>query len=255
MHFEVVASTDVGNVKKVNQDSLLIEHGRLSGDEVIFACICDGMGGLNKGELVSACVVRRLASWFRGELISDAKSINFKQVSDRLVNLLKELNSHIANISVEKFEGEPMGTTVTCLLMYGSKYVIVHVGDTRVYELTSKVGQLTHDQTFIQREIDNGNMTLEQAQKDKRRNLLLQCVGASTEIEPQVVNGKINKGVYMLCSDGFRHVISEDEIFNAFDYKKLVSKEVMQRNADSLIETVKQRKEKDNISVCVIKAF
>lgn len=255
MQFEVVASTDLGNVKKVNQDSLLVEYGRLCGDEVIFACICDGMGGLNKGELVSACVIRRLALWFKSELIKDAKDINFKLAADRLVNLLKKLNCHIANTSVEKFDSEPMGTTVTCLLMNASEYVIVHVGDTRVYELTSSVRQLTHDQTFIQREIDNGNMTPEQAEKDKRRNLLLQCVGASSEIEPQIVYGKTNEGVYMLCSDGFRHVISEDEIFNAFDSNKLDSKEVMQRHADSLIETVKQRKEKDNISVCVIKAF
>lgn len=253
MHFEVVASTDVGNVKKVNQDSVLVEHGRLGDSEVLFACICDGMGGLNKGELVSATVVRRLSEWFKSEFICLGKKVNTEEIAKRISAILHQLNIDINKASVEKFDGEPMGTTATCMLFVDGEYLIVHVGDTRVYEIRSSVNQLTHDQTFIQREIDNGNMTPEQAEKDKRRNLLLQCVGASSQIEPQVLIGKTKSGTYMLCSDGFRHVISEDEILNVFRSVELIDRSIMQAKADEMVNVVKQRKEKDNISVCVIK--
>lgn len=63
----------------------------------------------------------------------------------------------------------------------------VHVGDTRLYHIGNKLEQLTYDQTFIAREIRKGTMTAEQAKTDKRRNMLLQCVGASEILEPEVL--------------------------------------------------------------------
>ena len=114
--------------------------------------------------------------------------------------------------------------------------------------------QLTNDQTFIAREIKKGTMTLEQAKIDKRRNMLLQCVGASDTLEPEIIVGKQEKGVYMLCSDGFRHEITEKEIVESLSPINLINKESMHANAKYLIELVKQRNEKDNISVVVIKA-
>ena len=89
--------------------------------------------------------------------------------------------------------------------------MIVHVGDSRVYQIDSALNQLTTDQTFVAREVSKGNMTIEQAKVDKRRNLLLQCVGASKVVEPQVLLGTTKKGAYMLCSDGFRHEIRRTE--------------------------------------------
>ena len=72
-----------------------------------------------------------------------------------------------------------MGTTAAVLLLAQHRYFILNIGDSRVYELTDRVWQMTKDQTFIQREMDMGRMTPEEARKDSRRNVLLQCVGAS----------------------------------------------------------------------------
>lgn len=58
MHFTVAAETDVGTTKEINQDSILVRHGKYSEGEVLMAVICDGMGGLDKGELASATVIR-----------------------------------------------------------------------------------------------------------------------------------------------------------------------------------------------------
>lgn len=147
-----------------------------------------------------------------------------------------------------------MGTTFTGILFVGDQYVIAHVGDTRVYQITSDMKQLTTDQTFVAREVSRGTMTLEQALQDKRRNMLLQCVGASNIVEPQVLTGKTVKGAYMLCSDGFRHEITEREMYESLNPINLMNKKAMHSNAKYLIEQVKSRQEKDNISVVLIRA-
>lgn len=126
-------------------------------------------------------------------------------------------------------------------------------GDTRVYRLDNSITQLTNDQTFVAREIKKGTMTVEQAKNDKRRNMLLQCVGASDTLEPEVYIGTQEKGAYMLCSDGFRHEITEKEMLESLNPVNLVNKKTMQSNAKYLIELNKQRNEKDNISVILIK--
>ena len=112
---------------------------------------------------------------------------------------------------------------------------------------------LTTDQTFVAREISRGTMTPEQAKRDKRRNLLLQCVGASRTVEPQIIYGKAEKGAYMLCSDGFRHEITEEEMYESLNPINLMNKAAMHSNAKYLIEQVKAREERDNISVVLIK--
>ena len=169
--------------------------------------------------------------------------------------MLKDLNVHILEAS-KKYcrSGEAMGTTFTGILFVGDQYVIAHVGDTRVYQITSDMKQLTTDQTFVAREVSRGTMTLEQALQDKRRNMLLQCVGASDIVEPQVLTGKTVKGAYMLCSDGFRHEITEREMYESLNPINLMNKKAMHSNAKYLIEQVKSRQEKDNISVVLIRA-
>ena len=97
-------------------------------------------------------------------------------------------------------------------------------------------------------------MTPEQAKKDRRRNLLLQCVGASRVVEPQIICGRTEKGAYMLCSDGFRHEITESEMYESLNPINLINQDAMHNNVQYLIDQVKRRGERDNISVILIKA-
>lgn len=252
MRFIATADTDIGISKDTNQDSVLIKHAKVDGEEVLMAVVCDGMGGLSKGELASATVIRAFASWFDEELPFELENVDLQVIGAKWSLLLKELNAQILEYSKENgIEG--VGTTFSGILFIGSQYVIGHVGDTRIYHLGSSLTQLTTDQTFVAREISRGTMTLEQAKTDKRRNLLLQCIGASKVVEPQVICGKTEKGAYMLCSDGFRHEITEAEIYESLNPINLMNKDAMHNNAKYLIEQVKSREEKDNISVLLIK--
>lgn len=253
MHFIATADTDIGIKKQTNQDSILIKHASCENEEVLLTVICDGMGGLAKGELASATVIRAFSKWFDEELPIEMSNPDMGVVGGKWSNMLKELNANIRAYS------EPMnlnmGTTFTGMLFIGDEYVIVHVGDSRVYRVSPEMKQLTTDHTFVAREIARGNMTPEQARTDKRRNLLLQCVGASGTVNPEIITGKTEKGAYMLCSDGFRHEITPEEMYESFNPINLINKDSMHNNVRYLIEQVKNRREQDNISVILVKVI
>ncbi len=253
MRFTATADTDIGISKNTNQDSLLIKHASSNCGEVLLAVVCDGMGGLAKGEVASAAVIRRFARWFAQELPLELDNLDMRVIGAKWSLLLKELNVDLLEYS-EKHQGIRMGTTFSGILFVGNRYVIAHVGDSRIYQITSTMTQLTTDQTFVAREVSRGTLTAEQAKTDKRRNMLLQCVGASQSVEPQVICGEAKSGVYLLCSDGFRHEITEGEMYEALYAAQLHSKETMHAQARELIERCKARGEKDNISVLLIKA-
>ena len=101
-----------------------------------------------------------------------------------------------------------------------------------------------------------GRMTPEQAKTDPRRSVLLQCVGASKVVEPDFVKGHLKKGaVYALCSDGFRHQISDEEMVDKIGPEACASAEEMKYGCVYLTELVKNRKETDNITVAIIKTM
>ena len=115
---------------------------------------------------------------------------------------------------------------------------------------------MTKDQTFIQREMDMGRMTPEEARKDSRRNVLLQCVGASDFINPEFLTGQMaENAVYMLCSDGFRHVITPEEIFNRLNPVNMQDEETMRQQLVYLTDLNKYRREDDNISAAAIHIY
>lgn len=254
MKYIAVADTDIGIQKKTNQDSLIIKHANSPCGEIVMAIICDGMGGLSKGELASATVIRAFSEWFDNDLPGFLENFNAKKVEEKWNQMLKKINSEILSYS-EKC-GVSIGTTFSGILLVDDVYIFSHIGDSRIYYLMgSEIFQLTDDHTFVAREIANGNMTVEEAKTDKRRNLLLQCVGASRKVEPQSEIGEVRAGAYMLCSDGFRHEISPEEMFLELNPDCLTDKNDMKRKIRRLIDKNKERNEKDNISVILIKAY
>jgi serine/threonine protein phosphatase PrpC len=251
MKYSVIADTDIGISKESNQDSILVKHAASPIGEVLLAVICDGMGGLSKGELASASVVREFSNWFDRELPKELVSLDMNVIGGKWELLLKDLNIKI--LEYGKKIGVNLGTTFSGILLIDDKYLIGHVGDSRVYQLSPMLRQLTKDQTVIAREIEKGTMTYTEAQNDPRKNMLLQCVGASKVVTPQIVYGKVENGFYLLCSDGFRHKVTPEEIEAKLSPAKLKTKNDMKNNIRYLIDLDKSRDEKDNISAILIK--
>lgn len=156
-----------------------------------------------------------------------------------------------------KKNGFSLGSTVVAVLIVEGNYYITYVGDSRAYVIDeSRPIQLTRDQTFVQREVEMGRMTQEDAANSPKRNMLLQCVGASDIIDPEFVAGKVIPGqVFMLCSDGFRHVVSEQEIFERLNPSMTVSEQVINDNIKYLTELNKYRRETDNITAVVVRVL
>lgn len=252
MKYLTAFHTDVGLTKETNQDSICIKSATTSMGDVLMAIICDGMGGLEKGELASATVIRRFSYWFDNELPMMIEGFRMDKVKYSFDVMITELNEKIGQYGRER--SVSLGTTLTVMFFAKDEYMIAHVGDSRAYEIESKVVLLTEDQTVVGREVRRGRMTMEQAKNDPRRNVLLQCIGASSVVRPDYIKDNIkNETVYMLCSDGFRHVISEEEIYAELNPNLCTSEDIMKKQAIKLVEVNKQRQERDNISVIVIK--
>lgn len=261
IHYLAAAQTDIGLVKQVNQDSLTVKVVDTGIGEAVLAVICDGMGGLTKGELASAIMVRAFEKWFWEELPYKIKKIDEDMIRTDWEQLVTECNKKI------KEQGsQNMGTTLTAMLFFAGSYYMIHVGDCRAYELTDEVFLLTQDQTFVAREVALGHMTKEQARTDSRRNVLLQCIGVKEYVEPVFATGKIVPGAcYLLCSDGFRHEISRQEMLEVLEERvwellKIQKSDdeilsAMNEAIDELITRNKTRGEKDNISVIAIQTM
>lgn len=255
MEFITGAYTDVGIKKSKNQDSHSITVANTPYGKIAFAVICDGMGGLAKGEVASSYVVGLFDRWLRTDLPNVLKNGSMQDLEYQWNEIVQSANIKIAEYS--KQFGINMGTTLTAVLLHNNKGYAVHVGDTRLYQITdSSLEILTEDQTLVAREVRRGNMTPEQAEADPRRNVLLQCIGASRVVVPQFLqfDFDINQ-TYMMCSDGFRHKVSEQEIHKAFSPSVISDKQVVIDNSKALVELNKSRMETDNITVLTIKTY
>ena len=166
--------------------------------------------------------------------------------------IIKQLNEKI--ISYGETAKVKLGTTFTALIILNNKYYLAQIGDSRAYHITETVTRLTEDQTLVAREVARGNITEEQAKIDPRRNVLLQCVGATKEMDIVFSSGEFQENtVFMLCSDGFYHQISESELAENLCPEALNSNQQMKEKIVELVELVKARKEVDNISVIAAK--
>jgi PPM family protein phosphatase len=171
-----------------------------------------------------------------------------------LEKCIKQLNEKILNYGETR--KVKLGTTLTALLIVHQKYYIAQIGDSRAYRISDSLNQLTKDQTLVAREVACGNITEEQAKYDPRRNVLLQCVGATKEIEVDFSKGDVLPNtVFMLCSDGFYHQITEEELALDLKPETIKNNQQLKGKVVQLVELVKARKEVDNISVVAAKVL
>lgn len=245
MRYVVGARSGIGRCRPSNQDSVLVKRAVLGEEEVVMALVCDGVGGLSHGELASASVVRCFDSWFTFQLPRLLFHRSFEEIGNIWSAKLGEISQTIRKYGQER--GESMGTTCSGLLLAGGESLLLHVGDSRIYRLRGCVSRLTTDQTWAERAARMGAVD-----ENRGRNLLLQCVGVSQTLNPEIqVDGCRAGDVYLLCSDGFWHTSTEGELWAAFGQGGH-SREGIESACDALIERAMERGERDNISLAVI---
>ena len=233
-HFFAAYHTDAGIRKGVNQDSLLLKLLKNDTEEILFAVLCDGMGGMQKGELASATVIRTFSEWFDNNYVKGKGTGPVEKIQKQWKQLFAKVNAGL--IQYGKESGVSLGSTATAILLSSNgTYLIGHVGDTRIYRMNEKVTQLTEDHVYS-------------------GNILLQCIGVNEFIKPQFLRGFVQRGEsILLCSDGFRHVVTEKELYENLHRGVRADIEAMKWKLVKMIELNKKRKEKDNISAILIK--
>lgn len=248
---EVIVHSDAGIVKKVNQDSISVKVIETEKGQCLMGILCDGMGGLSEGELASTTCVRTFMDWFDQnveQLINRNDWADYTQQS--FDEMIQELNVRIGRYGIKN--GINLGTTLLAFLSIGKEYLIVNVGDSRAYRAREAFEQITKDQTVVALEVEKGTLTKQEAEVDKRRNILLQCVGASKVVVPDFFRGNIMEtDAFLFCSDGFRHVLSEEEMENDLSLSNYRGTDHMQQNLVQCVETIKGRGERDNITAFV----
>lgn len=201
----VAGATDVGVVRRVNQDA----YGRFDdptrGD--ILLIVADGLGGHRGGEVAS-----RRATELVGPLFAQSEA----DPELRLARAIEETNRRIHEESQSDGELEGMGTTVVCLLVAagGGPSWVAHVGDSRLYRLRSgSIERLTEDHSLVAALVRQGALSPEEARVDPRRNQILRALGVRKEVEVDIAPVELAPGDrLLLCTDGLHGLIGDREI-------------------------------------------
>ena len=225
------ARSDRGLVRQNNQDAVYAGPRLLA--------LADGMGGHAAGEVASSLVISALAP------LDD---------DDPGDDLLRELhaatvegNAAIHRHVLDAPDLEGMGTTLTAILFKGTRLGLVHVGDSRAYQLRDgMLTQITKDDTFVQSLIDEGRITEEEAHTHPQRSLLLRAI-TGQDVDPSLTVREARPGDrYLLCSDGLSGVVSDETLANTLStYKD------PRECADRLIDLALRGGGPDNIT-CIV---
>jgi len=252
MRFVVSSSTDMGLNKAVNQDSVYVNCFPVSDGEAAFAVICDGMGGYSEGEVASASVVSAFVNWMTNTFPAlICGSLDEEIIREQWGNIIAVQNNALRAHGAER--GITLGTTATVLLITEQRWFCLNVGDSRAYELFGSARQLTRDHSFVASEVERGNMTAEEAKQSPKRNILMQCIGIAESVEPDFFFGAPGRdAMYLLCTDGFRHYVSQEELHEVFRTASVLDEEELRRRERYLVDLNRQRGETDDISVITV---
>ena len=238
--YEIGSETDVGSVREENQDA--IGYFQTKDGAWTLLLVCDGMGGHAGGQMASNMAVETISQAFdRGIAALDPTAA--------LTEAILAANAAILLAAQEHSEKRGMGTTVAALAVTGDQAYIAHVGDSRVYRIRpDTIERMTKDHSAVQRMVDGGLLTEEQAAEHPDSNILSMCVGAKEALEPEV-RGPITVEPgdrYLLCSDGLTPLVED-----AF----IAAMAMMYRPPEAvgkLIAMANDRGGDDNISVQIL---
>lgn len=229
------AASHVGKIRASNQDSGSV------GNHLFL--VADGMGGHAGGDVASALAIRHLVGLDRAyENVDEAREVLYRGILDAG----KELSKSVA----EHPELTGMGTTLSAMVRVGDQVVVAHIGDSRIYLLRDGVlQQITADHTFVQRLVDSGRITPEEAAVHPRRSVLMRVLG-DVDVEPEIDTHVLETAPgdrWLLCSDGLSGYVAEREIAEI-----LLTTDDPEEACDKLIQASLAEGAPDNVTAVVV---
>ena len=256
----VFGKTDLGRTRDHNEDTFLVAdlstgnaslqpeiRDHVVGPKGTLFMVADGMGGAAAGEVASAMAADVIFTHLKETWLQDTESTP-QRFAFRLKEAVERANAKIHQHSKEHPEVRGMGTTVTAVAVLGNELYLAQVGDSRAYLIRDGGAiQLTKDQSLMQRLVEAGELTEEEAEQSERRNIILQALGPEPRVKVDLTYQPLSLGdTIVLCSDGLSGQVKKDEIA-----------ELVVKNPDlmtlcaKLIETANSRGGPDNITAVV----
>lgn len=231
----ISAATDIGLVRKANQDSYLVDKYNK------YCIVADGMGGHKAGEIASAMAAEEV-----GKYLDENKPETLHATVDALYEAIRRANNKVFKTARLNFDYSGMGTTLVMTYFYGEKVILANVGDSRAYLMRDgEIKQITTDHSMVEQLISEGAITKEQAKTHPQRNVITRALGTDRELQADIYMLSAKKGdVILLCSDGLTNEIEEDTLG-----RMLASG----ASADTLIQRAKENGGRDNITAVIIR--
>ncbi len=238
MRLVFAAATDVGRMRKNNEDSYLSSKP--------VAAVADGMGGHSAGEVASAIAIEELAALGRR-----GPWANETDATDDLKQAILRANRRIREMAASDRKLNGMGTTLVALLEDGDMVHVANVGDSRGYLLRQgELSQVTVDHSLVQELVDDGRLSPEDAERHPQRSVITRALGIDPEVEFDLFTYKLQVGDrLLLCSDGLSDVVEPAQI-----RKVLLRVRSAQRAARELVTVANDQGGPDNITVIVVDA-
>ncbi|GEN88353.1 PP2C family serine/threonine-protein phosphatase [Oceanobacillus sojae] len=259
------------SLEKSNQDAFGYSSNRLSSEqEVHLAVIADGMGGHSLGDVASRFAVDYVLKWWRSTIWMNEEPASFLSTcKEQLITLFHEINDRLIEIS--RLEQTEIGTTLSVLLFIENQYFICHIGDSRIYryreniiELEESNGdtidlnkekvflQLTVDHSFASMQVEEGLMTVEEAESHNKAHYLTQCMGVKGEVEPYTASGTFTvSDSFLLCTDGFHTLFTNNELNKEWT-AQIEKKQSLQAIISHFYALTKAKKRTDDASVLAV---
>jgi protein phosphatase len=275
VRLEIACWTTTGMVRTGNEDAFALLHAAESRqDDLGESCLvllCDGMGGYEAGEVAAAMAIQVMrrnllaqkpfvalvgASPFSSELPGHDPEAPHQVAPDECQKLLaaalKDANKQVFAASRSGKGRRGMGCTAEAVYVDGRHVVVGHVGDSRTYHLhEGTLVQLTRDQTLVNRLVELGTLSPQEAETHPRRNELQQAVGGQPDVEPGLYVGTLKAGDWVvICSDGLSNHCTNDELTHMLR-QEATSAEMAARR---LVNWVNINGATDNATVVVIRA-
>jgi protein phosphatase len=229
------AASDVGKIRSSNQDS------GYAGINLFF--VADGMGGHAGGDIASAITAQHVA-------LADEPVENSQQAEQKLIDYIWQANEKLGASVDQHSELAGMGTTFSGMLVHGTSVSIGHIGDSRIYlARDGVVKQITSDHTFVQRLVDTGRITEEEALVHPRRSVLMRVLGdveQFPEVDLETFETKPGDR-WMVCSDGLSGVVPEGLM-----HRIMLSKSTVQEATDLLVGEALEFGAPDNVTVVLV---
>ncbi|GAA3595608.1 protein phosphatase 2C domain-containing protein [Klugiella xanthotipulae] len=237
VYFSSASGSHVGMVRANNQDSGYSGHNMF--------VVADGMGGHAGGDVASALTIKNIV-----EL--DHEFDTPEEAAEAFRKRLLSTNRLLSETVYEHPELAGMGTTVSGVIAVGNQLALAHIGDSRVYLLRDgEFSQITADHTFVQRLVDSGRITEEEAKTHPRRSVLMRVLGdvdSSPEIDTSVFT-TLPGDVWLLCSDGLSSYVENDELHSI-----LTNRHSLDNAVDKLIEKSLVHGAPDNVTAVLLEA-